>query len=119
MLYNLLASGNDPFRKVGALEASLYALIGFVVVFVGITFLIFIVWGTGKIISAVEGKTSKAKPDKKVKPVEEAPAVSAKTAESEGELDEETVAVITAAIMAYYQTNNPKCEFTVKRIKRI
>jgi trk system potassium uptake protein TrkH len=38
---------------------------------------------------------------------------------SSDELDEETVAVIMAALMAYYQTNNPKCEFTVKRIKRI
>ena len=35
------------------------------------------------------------------------------------EITEETVAIITAAIMAYYEKNNPKCEFTVKRIKRI
>jgi methionyl-tRNA synthetase len=35
------------------------------------------------------------------------------------EVDEETVAIITAAIMAYYQKNNPKCEFTVRRIKKI
>ena len=28
-------------------------------------------------------------------------------------------AVIMAALMAYYETNYPKCEFTVKRIKRV
>ena len=39
--------------------------------------------------------------------------------EAISDVDEETVAMIMAAIMAYYQTNNPKCEFTVKRIKRI
>lgn len=42
-----------------------------------------------------------------------------KPASDANELDEETVAVITAAIMAYYQNSNPKCEFTIKRIKRI
>ena len=35
------------------------------------------------------------------------------------ELSEETLAVITAALMAYYEMNNPKCEFTIKRIKRL
>ena len=35
------------------------------------------------------------------------------------EIDEETVAVIMAALMAYYEKNNPKCAFTVKRIKRV
>jgi mRNA-degrading endonuclease toxin of MazEF toxin-antitoxin module len=39
--------------------------------------------------------------------------------ETDNEVDEQTVAIIMAALMAYYQTNNPKCEFTVKRIKRI
>ena len=34
-------------------------------------------------------------------------------------IDEETVAVITATIMAYYEQVNPKCEFVVRRIKRI
>ena len=51
-----------------------------------------------------------------------APVVSPKPQvkqEQTDELSEETVAVITAAIMAYYQKTNPKCEFTVKRIKRI
>ena len=63
MLYGLLASGADPFRKVGGWEAALYALIGFAIVFAGLLFLILIVWGTGKIISAFENKGKKVKKD--------------------------------------------------------
>ena len=58
----------------------------------------------------------KAKAEKKQEPAvvpKEAPVK-----ESDG-LSEEEVAVITAAIMAYYAKEKPKCEFTVKRIKRI
>lgn len=122
MLYNLLASGQDPFRKLGAGEAALYAAIGFAVVFLGILFLILVVWGMGKIIAAVEGKAVTRKEKKKSKePILEKEAFATEKVEpaSVDEVDEETVAVITAAIMAYYQKNNPKCEFTVRRIKRI
>ena len=122
MLYNLLASGQDPFRKLGAGEAALYAAIGFAVVFLGILFLILVVWGMGKIIAAVEGKAVTQKEKKKSKePILEKEAFVTEKVEpaSVDDVDEETVAVITAAIMAYYQKNNPKCEFTVRRIKRI
>ena len=122
MLYNLMASGQDPFRKLGAGEAALYAVIGFAVVFLGILFLILVVWGMGKIIAAVEGKAVTQKEKKKSKePILEKEAFATEKVEpaSVDEVDEETVAVITAAIMAYYQKNNPKCEFTVRRIKRI
>ena len=122
MLYNLLASGQDPFRKLGSGEAALYAAIGFAVVFLGILFLILVVWGMGKIIAAVEGKAVTQKEKKKSKePILEKEAFATEKVEpaSVDEVDEETVAVITAAIMAYYQKNNPKCEFTVRRIKRI
>ena len=122
MLYNLMASGQDPFRQVGAGEAALYAAIGFSVVFLGILFLILVVWGMGKIIATVEGKAVTQKEKKKSKePILEKEAFATEKVEpaSVDEVDEETVAVITAAIMAYYQKNNPKCEFTVRRIKRI
>ena len=126
MLFNLLASGQDPFRKANAGEAALYALIGFAVVFLGIAFLIFIVWGAGKLFALLDSKTAleaeKAKRKKRVE-VDEALVVQStkteKTPVQTQDVDEETLAIITAAIMAYYQKNNPKCEFTVKRIKRI
>lgn len=128
MLLNLLnaKSTNDAAaRFVDGGEAALYALIGFAVVFVGIAFLILIVWGVGKFISTNKQETvSKTtgikevvKKEKKVvtQPVEN---VTQNLVVSE-EINEETVAIITAAIMAYYEKNNPKCEFTLKRIKRI
>ena len=121
MLLNLLSG--SPFREVGIGEASLYALIGFSMVFLGISFLIFIVWATGKIISVVEKKTTvqdKKTKNSKAKDVSLAQQASEMQPSVQAdEISDETVAVITAAIMAYYQKNNPKCEFTVKRIKRI
>ena len=115
-MLNLLTSAAGKTREFGNVgEAALYALLGFLVVFAGIAFLILVVWLVGKVMAKTTGK-SKAKPQPKaVEKPQEQPV-----AKMEGdEISEETVAVITAAIMAYYQQNNPKCEFTVKRIKRI
>ena len=115
MTLNLLASAAGKTREFGNVgEAALYALLGFLVVFVGIAFLIFVVWLVGKIMAKSTGKT-KVKPSKTVEKPKEKPVSKVES----DEIPEETVAVITAAIMAYYQQNNPKCEFTVKRIKRI
>ena len=118
MLFNLLTATEDKFRSVEVGEASLYALLGFAVVFVGIAFLIFVVWLIGKLMV-------KLNPVKTPKQHATTPVVN-ETAESlaiadatSDEISEETVAVITAALMAYYQRTNPQCEFTVKRIKRI
>ena len=94
-------------------EALLYALIGFLVVFAGITLLIAVVWAVGKIMSSINPTVQPKKMEAKPKQTQIAPVVSS------DDVDEETLAVITAAIMAYYQKTNPKCGFTVKRIKRI
>ena len=98
---------------IGIPESLLYAVLGFFVVFVGIAFLIFVVWLVGLIMAKFNGVKTVAKVvPEKTKKDEVIPS-------TENEVDDETVAVITAAIMAYYQANNPKCEFVVKRIKRI
>ncbi len=114
MLRNLLAVQGYP-KYVNLGEAALYALIGFLVVFAGISFLILIVWLVGKLMAKTNDFLKSKKEDPIVKKeLERVPA----PVQSE-EIDEETVAVIMAALMAYYEKNNPKCEFTVKRIKRI
>ncbi len=109
LLTNVLPDGG---RMVEVPEALLYALIGFIVVFAGIALLIAVVWAVGKVMTAInptaQPKKVEVKPQQTVAPV----AVS-------NDVDEETLAVITAAIMAYYQKTNPQCGFTVKRIKRI
>ncbi len=105
MMYNVLASTADKFRTVSVGEAALLALLGFVVVFIGIAFLVFVVWAVGKIMGNREKKSTKIADE--TAPVEDE------------ELSEEIIAVITAAIAAYYQKQSQKCDFTVKRIKRI
>ena len=115
MLVNLLADYFTPeyWGRVG--ESALYALIGFLVVFAGIAFLIFIVWLVGKLMAKTN--TSSRVKEEKAPPKKELERIPAPV-QSE-EIDEETVAVIMAALTAYYETNNPKCEFTLKRIKRL
>lgn len=112
MLRNLLVEAGYP-KKIGIGEAAIDALIGFGVVFAGIAILVFIVWLVGKFMSQTNTKSA---PVKKPAPVQPKPQVKQETSD---EISEETLAVITAAIMAYYETQNRKCEFTVKRIKKI
>lgn len=112
MLNTLLTNATDKMRTVEIPEVALYALVGFATVFLGIILLILVVWLVGKGMSKTNGTPAEKKAET-AKAVAPAPTI-------EGEdISEETVAVITAAIMAYYQQNKPKCEFTVKRIKRI
>ena len=113
-MYSLLTSlTGDSFRQAEFGEAALYALLGFLTVLGGILFLIFVIWGVGRLMEAFEKKSAPAKEKVPVaipEPVKEV---------QEDEMTEELIAVITAAIAAYYQKENKKCEFTVKRIKRI
>ena len=92
--------------------SALYALIGFAVVFAGIALLILVVWAVGKVMHRNQAPVQTKQ--REVTAVQQEVAVA-----DNNEISEETVAVIMAALTAYYQTNNPKCEFTVKRIKRI
>ncbi len=97
-------------------EGALYALLGFLVVFFGIAFLILIVWAVGKFMQKGTPVAKKVEPAPAKKEKVEVPVT---VPVNEDEVSEETIAVITAAIMAYYEKNTPKCEFTVRRIKKI
>jgi sodium pump decarboxylase gamma subunit len=116
MLNNLLTNVSEKTRMVEIPEAALYALLGFCIVFVGIAFLIAVVWAVGKVMSANKGEKPAPKQTAASIPT---PTPAAAPVVQSDEVDEETVAVITAALMAYYQKTNPACGFTVKRIKRI
>lgn len=120
MLNNFLVvtsenAANGYPKHIGIGEAAIDALLGFLVVFIGIALLVGIIWQVGYIMRKVSGKAPQ-KAEKKQKPAVVPKETPVK--ESDG-LSEEEVAVITAAIMAYYAKEKPKCEFTVKRIKRI
>ncbi|MBQ8427686.1 MAG: OadG family protein, partial [Clostridia bacterium] len=85
-------------------------LIGQIVVFLGIAFLVFIVWAVGKLLNKM--------PKKKEKEEEVALAPTTPISQPSDDLDEQTIAVITAAIAAYYQQQQIPCEFIIKKIKR-
>ncbi len=96
-------------KKISVGEAAIYAVIGFLVVFVGIAILVLAVWLIGLIFKRInENKKS------------ETETINLQTkAEIGDESQEELIAVITAAIAAVYTSENRKPEFTVKKIKRI
>lgn len=119
-LMNLLAErpqvSDDgfPIAWLNIGEALVYALLGFAVTFLGIIILIFFVWAYGRIIKAARqgaGKKAKAK--------EESAAQAAVAEVADGEIPVEVRLAIVAAIAAYYEGEKSKCEFKVKRIKRL
>ncbi len=128
MLNSLLAiipnaDGNFYFDSFG--EALVYALIGFMVVFLGIVLIIFIIWLIGLIlrktnnfefISIIRRKSYQKRKEKRER---QAPVKVISAQEDNGEVPDEVKAAIVAAIMAYYSEEKPKCEFRVKRIKKL
>lgn len=132
MFLNLLANEIDPSlydKNISVGEAAIDALLGFITVFVGIALLVLIVWAVGKAMQSVELKSKNGgekKPKVKkepqavkqtIEPVKSAPAEA--TISASNGIDEETIAVISAAIAAYYAGENRTCGFVVKRIKRM
>ncbi len=98
-------------------EPAIYALIGFLIVFVGIVLIIAIIWLIGLLMRKTNNLAFLTNIGKKKKKKEEV-AISETVADS-GEVPDEVKAAIIAAIMAYYSEEKPKCEFKVKRIKRL
>lgn len=107
--------GNYYFDNFG--EALIYALIGFLVVFIGIVIIIFIIWLIGLILRKTNNLEflSKIKIKKKNK-IKDEPV---EAVVEEGDIPDEIKAAIVAAIMAYYSEQKAKCEFKVRRINRI
>lgn len=117
MLNNLLSLINqEGSLEIG--EACIYALIGYAIVFLGIVLIILIIWLIGLLMRKTNNlaflSKIKLKKKKKAEPVAE------KVQTTDGdEIPDEVKAVIITAVMAYYSQEKPKCEFKVKRIKRI
>ena len=98
-------------------EACLYALLGFAIVFAGIVLIILIIWLIGLIIRKTNNLAFLSSRGKKEKAPEQ--LLQKQVEEVENEIPDEVKAAIVAALMAYYSEEKPKCEFRVKRIKRI
>lgn len=84
--------------------------LGLAVVFFGIAILVLVIWVIGKILSI----RKKGETKNRQQPAEPAAAPP----QSEEGVSAQTVAIITAAICAYYEAKQEKCEFTVKKIIR-
>lgn len=108
MLTNLL----DGWFKYDVGEGAFMAVFGLLFVVVGITLLVLIFAALGKIMSAVNKKKAK-KAELSEKPER---TVSEKAEEG---ISPEIVAVISAAVSAYYEGENVPCDFVVRRIKKL
>ena len=98
-------------------EAAFFAIFGFIFVFVGIFLLILIFTALGfimKKVNAREKKPKKAK--KKGESVPDAPVFEESASE---EVTPELIAVLTAAVAAAMEEEGGKCEFVVRRIKKL
>lgn len=109
--------GNFYFSNFG--EALVYALIGFLVVVLGIVLIIFIIWLIGFILRKTNNLAFLRRISIKKRKDKPVPESSAAQQNGSDDLPDGVKAAIIAAIVAYYGTEKPECEFKVKRIKRI
>ena len=109
MLHSILS---DWF-KLNVGEGAFYAVFGFLFVFAGIALLVTIFTVLGVIMKKVNARRPKKRKIKSKVPLPESEPME------EEELSPEVVAAITAAIAAMYESENAKCDFVVRRIKRL
>lgn len=103
----------DGWFKFDVGDGAIYALLGFVIVFLGIILLVLIFTALGKIMTTL--------PKKKAKKAGENPTISApedRKADEEG-IPPEVVAAITAAVTMCLEGEKSQCDFVVRRIKRL
>ncbi len=141
MLMNLLAErpeisdDGQPITWLGIGEGLVYALIGFIVTFLGVALLIFFVWAYGRIIKGVTPGVTAWNKKYQAKKAERAAAREAKqekkkaakagivrqpaAEEAEDGIPVEIRLAIVAAVAAYYENEKTDCEFKVRRIRRL
>ena len=99
----------DGWFKFDIGDGAFYSVFGFLFVFIGISLLIVIFTLVGLAMKKANArKRTKKESDTPVLQIEEEEGVTP-----------EVVAAITAALMAYYEQENVKCDFVVRRIKKI
>lgn len=107
--------GNYYFSNFG--ESLIYALIGFVVVFIGIVIIIFIIKFIGFLLQKTNNFAFLSNLKRKKK--QEILPSAAKEEPMDGEIPDEIKAAIIAAITVYYDGEKSVCDFKVKRIKKL
>ena len=107
-MLNLLA-----WFKFDVGEGAFFSVFGFLFVFLGIALLVAFFSVLGLIMKKVNARKPRVKKSKK--PQTEAPAEPV----GEEAISPETVAAITAAVAMFFESENVKCDFVVKRIKKL
>lgn len=107
---NLLSGTEGSWFKIAPGEAALYAGLGFLIVVAGIALLIAIFTVAGAISSKLQGRKRSGKSETVVRESVVSPP---------DEIEPEVVAAIAAALAAYMEEQPQRCEFVVKRIKRL
>ncbi len=101
-------------------EAAFYAVFGFIFVFIGIALLVIVFTLLGLVMKKANGRKPKQKNRTKKTGVKaEAEAEDTGKTSALEEIPSETIAVISAAIAAYYEGENIPCDFIVRRIKKL
>ena len=118
LLLDIIRGENGSYYFSDFPEALVYALIGFAIVFVGIAIIITIIWLVGLLMRKTDNLAFLSEIGKK-KPKSDDVSSEAPPVSEEEALPDELKAAIIAAIMMYYESERPQCEFIVKRIKRI
>ena len=94
-------------------DGAFYAVFGFVFVFLGITLLILFFTLFGMVMKRINERGESKRKAAQEKAVAAAPVTTA-----EDGVSPEVVAAITAAIAAYYEGEQVKCDFVVRRITK-
>ncbi len=107
----------DPWFKMNVGDGAFYALFGLLFVVVGIALLVLILM----LIGFIMRKISERKQEEKAPapPPDRRGEVPSPAEDGGDEVSPEVIAAITAALMGYYQTENAKCDFVVRRVKRL
>lgn len=114
LLRQVIEINGETVTELTVTDALIYALVGFVVTFLGIVIIIGVIWLAGFIIRKATAKRKAAAS------MEEQYAASAEgVSDTDGIGEAERVAII-AAIAAYYESEETAVsEFKVRRIKRL
>ncbi len=102
----------DSSFKLNLGEGAFYAAFGLVFVVLGIVLLVLVFTGLGALMERLKKR-------KAASPAEKAEVKAAPAPEEKEEVTPELVAAITAALMAYFGQEESKCDFVVRRIKKL
>ncbi len=105
----------DGWFKLNPGEGAFYSIFGFIFVFFGIVVLILIFTLLGFLMKKINERGKKQKQGKAESAL---PSEEKKSAPEEG-ISPEVIAAIAAAVAAYCEESGGKCDFVVKRIKKI